>query len=54
VLEQNVDAQAFYRARGGVNAGRRPVQPPGGIPGRLRGSPAALRFVWPDPHLLIG
>src|SRR3989441_11331203 len=30
VLEQNVDAEAFYRARGGRWAGRDQVSPPGG------------------------
>ena len=54
VLEQNVAAQAFYRARGGRCVGRRDVSPPGGVPGRLNGSPAALRYVWPDPAMLLG
>ena len=53
VLEQNVAAQAFYDARGGTRAGRREVSPPGGIPGRLNGTPHALRYVWPDPALLL-
>ena len=53
VLEQNTAAQAFYEARGGRRAGRRPVQPPGGVPGRLDGSPAALRYAWADPATLV-
>jgi GNAT superfamily N-acetyltransferase len=54
VLEQNLDAQAFYRARGGMCVGWRSVSPPGGVPGRLNGSPAALRYAWPDPTVLLG
>lgn len=53
VLEQNVAAQAFYDARGGRRADRREVSPPGGVPGRLNGSPHALRYVWPDPARLL-
>jgi GNAT superfamily N-acetyltransferase len=53
VLEQNVDAQAFYGACGGTCLGRAPVPTPGGIPGRLNGSPAGLRFVWEDPSFLL-
>ena len=54
VLEQNVDAQAFYGARGGRSADRRPVQAPGGVASRLDGSPFALRYVWDDPAILLG
>jgi ribosomal protein S18 acetylase RimI-like enzyme len=54
VLEQNVDAQAFYRARGGSLVGRRLASPPGGIPARLKGSPTVQRYAWPDPEVLIG
>jgi ribosomal protein S18 acetylase RimI-like enzyme len=54
VLEQNVDAQAFYEARGGKCVGRGEVSPPGGISGRVTGSPAKLRYAWPDPVLLLG
>ena len=54
VLEQNVAAQAFYRALGGRCVGQRTISPPGGIPGRLNGTPAALRYVWPDPAVLLG
>lgn len=53
VLEQNEDGQAFYRARGGIYSGRRPVAPPGGVTGRLTGSPVGLRYAWPDPSLLV-
>ncbi len=52
VLEQNLEAQAFYEARGGTCVGRRLIDPPGGIASRLTGSPAALRYVWAEPHLL--
>jgi ribosomal protein S18 acetylase RimI-like enzyme len=52
VLEQNVAAQAFYEACGGRCVGRRDVSPPGGVPSRLVGSPAALRYSWPEPHRL--
>jgi len=53
VLEQNAAAQAFYEARGGTCAGRRPVQSPGGVPGRLNGTPITLRYAWPDAKALI-
>jgi GNAT superfamily N-acetyltransferase len=53
VLEQNTAAQAFYSARGGRCTGRRPARPPGGVPGRLNGSPTTLRYAWADPALLI-
>jgi ribosomal protein S18 acetylase RimI-like enzyme len=53
VLEQNVAAQAFYDAGGGRSVGRRAVRAPGGVPGRLNGSPHALRYVWPDPAVLM-
>ena len=54
VLEQNVDAQAFYRARGGRLVGRRPASPPGGISARLNGTPTVLRYAWPDLEVLLG
>ena len=47
VLEQNTEAQAFYEACGGACAGRAAVEPPGGVPSRLNGSPAKLRYAWP-------
>jgi GNAT superfamily N-acetyltransferase len=53
VLEANVAAQAFYRARGGTPVERRPVPPPGGVPGRLTGDPLAIRYVWPEPTVLV-
>ena len=53
VLEQNLDAQAFYEAHGGKCVDRRPIEPPGGIPSRLVGSPAALRYAWSDPAVLL-
>jgi ribosomal protein S18 acetylase RimI-like enzyme len=47
VLTQNVNAQAFYDARGGVNAGTHIWHAPDGndIP--------VFRYVWPDPAALI-
>jgi ribosomal protein S18 acetylase RimI-like enzyme len=49
VLEQNVDAQAFYGARGGRCVGRDLASPPGGIASRITGSPSKLRYAWPEP-----
>jgi hypothetical protein len=54
VLEQNVDAQAFYQARGGRCVGRGLASPPGAIASRLTGSPAKLRYAWPEPTLRNG
>ena len=54
VLERNTQAQAFYRALGGVFEDRRPVNPPMGRPENLVGEQWALRVVWPDPSVLIG
>ncbi|MGH3670352.1 MAG: GNAT family N-acetyltransferase, partial [Pseudonocardiaceae bacterium] len=54
VLEQNTEAQAFYQVCGGRCVGRRQISPPGGVPARLTGSPAALRYAWPDPLILRG
>jgi ribosomal protein S18 acetylase RimI-like enzyme len=53
VLEQNAAAQAFYKARGGVVSGRRAVPSPGGVQGRLAGTPFGLRYSWPDPTVLL-
>jgi GNAT superfamily N-acetyltransferase len=53
VLEQNAAAQAFYEARGGTYVGREPVSPPGGIASRVTGSPAKLRYAWPEPAVLL-
>jgi GNAT superfamily N-acetyltransferase len=52
VLEQNVDAQAFYEARGARRVESARVASPGGVPGRLNGSPRKLRYVWDDPNTL--
>jgi GNAT superfamily N-acetyltransferase len=54
VLEQNVGAQAFYEARGARRVERAPVTPPGGIPGRLNGSPHKLRYAWDEPRAMVG
>ena len=48
VLQQNVDAQSFYRASGAACVETSTVPPPGGDPTRLNGTPACLRMVWPD------
>jgi GNAT superfamily N-acetyltransferase len=53
VLEQNTAAQAFYAAHGGKSAERALVHAPGGLPGRLDGSPACLRYAWPDARDLL-
>ena len=53
VLEQNVEAQAFYAARGGRCVERHLASPPGGIARRLSGSPAKLRYAWPDPSDIV-
>lgn len=53
VLEQNVEGRAFYEARGGRCVERCPVSPPGGVAGRITGSPEKLRYVWPDPRVLL-
>jgi ribosomal protein S18 acetylase RimI-like enzyme len=50
VLEQNTRAQAFYQALGGKRVERADVPAPGGIPERLNGTPACLRYVWPEPR----
>ena len=52
VLEQNTPAQAFYASLYGIRADKRLVRPPGGVPDRLNGSPAGLRYAWPDPAVL--
>jgi GNAT superfamily N-acetyltransferase len=53
VLEQNVDARAFYEARGGTRVERTAVPAPGGIASRLSGSPFGLRYAWSDPAVAI-
>ena len=52
VNEQNVDAQAFYEAHGARRVERAMSVPPGGVPGRLDGSPHKLRYAWDDPGAL--
>jgi GNAT superfamily N-acetyltransferase len=52
VLEQNVDAQAFYAARGARRVERAHVAPPGGVSGRLNGSPHRLRYAWDAGRLI--
>ncbi|WP_329103485.1 GNAT family N-acetyltransferase [Micromonospora sp. NBC_01699] len=47
VLEQNTAAQRFYRACGATRAEAATVEPPGGDPTRLDGSPRKVRMVWP-------
>ena len=53
VLEQNSDAQAFYEAYGAKRVERDHVGPPGGVSGRLNGSPHKLRYAWDDPNALV-
>jgi ribosomal protein S18 acetylase RimI-like enzyme len=54
VLEQNTAAQQFYKASGGTCVEQAIVEPPGGIPERLNGSPAKLRFAWPSSAQVTG
>ncbi|MQA77970.1 MAG: GNAT family N-acetyltransferase [Streptosporangiales bacterium] len=53
VLEQNRPAQSFYRALGGRCIQRADVPPPGGVPARLNGSPACLRYAWPEAREVL-
>ena len=53
VLEQNVDARAFYEARGATSVERASVSPPGGVASRLTGRPSKLRYTWRDPAALL-
>lgn len=53
VLERNTAAQAIYGARGGKCVGSRHISPPGGVAGRMNGSPVALRYGWGDPSALL-
>jgi GNAT superfamily N-acetyltransferase len=46
VLEQNIAAQQFYRALGGIQVSREAVGPPGGVADRLHGNPDKLRMAW--------
>jgi ribosomal protein S18 acetylase RimI-like enzyme len=54
VLAQNVAAQAFYDAKGGVCVERKLAQPPGGGPAQLNGAPVKFRYAWSDPSVLLG
>ena len=54
VLEQNVQAQAFYDAMGGRRVERAFAAAPGGNPANLAGTPAKLRYVWAEPGSLRG
>ena len=47
VLEDNVSAQAFYVARGGLLRDQEPFDTPGG------GRAVGVRVVWPDPTVLL-
>jgi len=53
VLEQNVAAQAFYEGCGGTRVERAMALAPGGVASQLNGSPAKLRYAWPDPAVLL-
>jgi GNAT superfamily N-acetyltransferase len=53
VLEQNVEAQAFYEAHGGERVESALVAPPGGVADRLSDSPVKLRYAWHDPAVLL-
>jgi ribosomal protein S18 acetylase RimI-like enzyme len=53
VHEQNEAAQAFYAAYGARRVERVEVGPPGGVPGRLNGSPYKLRYVWDAPSAFV-
>jgi ribosomal protein S18 acetylase RimI-like enzyme len=52
VLEQNRAAQAFYAALGGRCVERAVVEPPGGDPSRLHGTPGKLRYSWSPPAVV--
>ncbi len=53
VLEQNLDAQSFYEARGAVRVERVPVTAPGGVASRLDGIPFKFRYAWSDSAVLL-
>jgi GNAT superfamily N-acetyltransferase len=53
VLEQNHAARAFYQALGGACVERSIVPDPGGVPGRLNGTPPCLRIAWTEPRELL-
>lgn len=51
VQEQNVAAQHFYGAAGGTCVAREIISPPGGVAGRLNGTPYKLRYAWTADQL---
>ncbi len=53
VLEENLNAQAFYGALGGRRVERAEAEAPGGDRARLNGTPMKLRYLWPDSAALI-
>lgn len=53
VLEQNTNAQAFYRARGGRFVESSFVRAPGGVASRLNGTPKGHLYVWDDASVLL-
>lgn len=54
VQEQNVRAQAFYGALGGAQVEKTAIDPPGGRPEWLNGTPYKLRIAWSDAAALLG
>jgi len=54
VQEQNVRAQAFYRALGGIQVEKAAIEPPRGKPEWLVGAPNKFRIAWPDAAALVG
>jgi GNAT superfamily N-acetyltransferase len=53
VHEQNAGARAFYGSYGARRVERVQVGLPGGVPGRLIGSPYKLRYVWDDAGAFV-
>ncbi|TMC48795.1 MAG: GNAT family N-acetyltransferase [Chloroflexi bacterium] len=53
VLEQNVNAQAFYEELGARCVERALAAAPRGDPAHLNGMPAKLRYAWPEPAGLL-
>lgn len=53
VLQQNTNAQQFYRASGASCVETGTVPPPGGDPTRLNGTPRCLRMAWSDASRVI-
>lgn len=52
VHETNDGARRFYEAMGGKCTESAPIADVGGIPGRLKGAPVKLRYVWSDPRVI--